>query len=96
MHESKRLCDAKERVCERTLNHKYRPRLLGFYVELDDKGEKPPVGRPLYAAVRGEKGLRDHHGTVYLEADLTLEYSKSAVIAYQTYSGGKIKGGFGT
>lgn len=96
VHDTQRICEAKERACERTLNHKYRPRLLGFYVELDEKGEKPPVGKPLYAAVRGEKGLRDHNSTIYLEADLALEFSQLAVNAYKAHSGGKIKGGFGT
>lgn len=96
VYDSLRICEAKERSCERTLNQKYRPRLLGFIVELDENGEKDPVGRPLYAAVRGEKGLRDIYSTVYLETDLTLEFSPSAVAAYKLHSGGAQKGGFGT
>ncbi len=96
VYDSKRICEAKERSCERTLNQKFRPRLLGFIVELDEKGEQEPAGRPLYAAVRGEKGLRDIYNTVYLEADLSLEFSPSAVAAYKTHSGGAQKGGFGT
>lgn len=94
-YDSPRICEAKERTCERTLNDKYRPRLLGFVVEIDEKGEQEPVGRPLYAAVSGEKGLRDNNNVVYLESDLTLEYSKGAVVAYKTHSGGALKSGFG-
>lgn len=98
-YDSKRICDAKELSCERTLNNQYRPRLLGFYVEMPDAvdgKQPPPIGKPLYAAIHGEKGFRAHDKTVYLEKDLTLEFSKSAVTAYRAHSGGAIKGGFGT
>jgi hypothetical protein len=98
-YDSKRICDAKELSCERTLNNQYRPRLLGFYVEVPDPvdgKQPPPLGKPLYAAINGEKGLRAHDKTVYLAKDITLEFSPSAVVAYKTYSGGAIKGGFGT
>lgn len=95
-YSSKRICQAKERSCERTLDNKYRPRLIGFYVELPEDEGAEPIGKPLYAATRGEKGFRDSENTIYLEKDLTLEFSRSAVVAYQTYSGGALKGGFGT
>ncbi len=95
-YSSKRICEASERSCERTLENKYRPRLIGFYVELPKAENAEPVGRPLYAATGGEKGFRDSSNTIYLEKDLTLEFSRSAVVAYQTYSGGAKKGAFGT
>lgn len=95
-YSSKRVCEASERSCERTLENEYRPRLIGFYVEVPEGEGAEPVGKPLYAATRGEKGFRDSSNTIYLENDLTLEFSRSAVVAYQTYSGGAQKGGFGT
>lgn len=97
-YDSKRICQSKERSCERTLNDKYRPRLLGFYVELPQEGAKnaQPTAKPLYAAVRAEKGFRAIDGTIYLEADLTIDFSRNAVAAYKSYSGGAPNGGFGT
>ncbi|KUO64363.1 MAG: hypothetical protein APF80_15775 [Alphaproteobacteria bacterium BRH_c36] len=98
-YDSERICESKERSCERTLNDQYRPRLLGFYVELPEKGaegSKEPTAKPLYAAVRGEKGFRANDNTIYLETDLSLEFSRNAVAAYKAYSGGAMKGGFGT
>lgn len=98
-YESERICVSKERSCERTLNDQYRPRLIGFYVEMPEEGaptKGEPVAKPLYAAVRGEKGFRANDNTIYLEKDLTLDFSRNAVAAYKTYSGGAVSGGFGT
>ncbi|MBU2582607.1 MAG: DUF1190 domain-containing protein [Alphaproteobacteria bacterium] len=96
-YDSERVCEAKERSCERTLNDLYRPRLLGFYVELPEEGvpNGEPTAKPLYAAVKGEKGFRAIDGKVYLEADLTLDFSRNAVAAYKAHSGGAPKGSFG-
>lgn len=95
-YESERICRSKERSCERTLNNQYRPRLIGFYVELPEVEGGEPIGKPLYAAVSGEKGFRAYDTTIYLEADLTLDFSRNAVAAYKAHSGGAIKGGFGS
>ncbi len=97
-YDSERICVSKERSCERTLNDQYRPRLIGFYVELPEDGAEKaePTAKPLYAAVRGEKGFRANDNTIYLETDLTLDFSRNAVAAYKSHSGGAIKGGFGT
>lgn len=97
-YESERICVSKERSCERTLNDQYRPRLIGFYVELAEEGAEnaEPKAKPLYAAVRGEKGFRANDNTIYLETDLTLDFSRNAVAAYKSHSGGAMKGGFGT
>lgn len=97
-YDSKRICISKERSCERTLNDMYRSRLLGFYVELPEEGVKNahPTAKPLYAAVRGQKGFRALDGTIYLETDVTIDFSRSAVAAYRSHSGGAPSGGFGT
>ncbi|MEQ8826065.1 MAG: DUF1190 domain-containing protein [Filomicrobium sp.] len=95
-YNSKRVCQATERTCERTLNNKFRPRLIGFYVEAVEDEKAEPVGKPLYAAVRGEKGFRDASNTIYLETDLSIEFSRNAVAAYQAHSGGNPGGAFGT
>lgn len=97
-YDSARICQATERSCERTLNNKYRPRLIGFYVELPEEGAEKgePMAKPLYAAVKGQKGFRAIDNTIYLEADLTLDFSRSAVAAYKSHSGGAVGGGFGT
>ncbi len=95
-YESLRFCKAKELGCERTLNDKFRPRLLGFYVELPEKEGEEIIGKPLYAAAGKKKGFRDHKKVAYLEKDLTLVFSRSAVSVYETHSVVKRSSGFGT
>jgi Protein of unknown function (DUF1190) len=99
-YESERLCGSKEGACERTLNDLYRPRLLGFYVELPDaeaagKGQQP-IGKPLYVSTGKQKGFRALDNTVYLETDLTLNFSRAAIAAYKAHSAGVKKAGWGS
>lgn len=96
IYENVRYCKAKEPSCERTLNNKFRPRLLGFYVELPEKEEDAIIGRPLYALVDDTKGFRDNKKVSYTEKDLSLHFSRSSVAAYKAHSVAKVSGGFGT
>ncbi len=96
-YESLRFCKASEIGCERTLNNKYRPRLLGFYVELPEKKDDQIIGKPLYAAATGKKkGFADHKKQQYLDDDLALVFSQRAVAVYQANSKTKKSGGFGS
>jgi uncharacterized protein DUF1190 len=95
-YKSLRFCRAKELGCERTLNNNYRPRLLGFYVELPGKKDDKIIGKPLYAAADKAKGFRDHKNVTYLEKDLTLVFSRRAVATYETHSMVKKPSGFGS
>ncbi len=95
-YESLRFCKAEELGCERNLNNKYRPRLLGFYVELPEKEDDKIIGKPLYAAPAKKKGFRDHNKEIYLEKDLTLVFSLRAVAAYQAHSSVERSSGFGS
>lgn len=95
-YEGRRFCKAKELGCERTLNNKFRPRLLGFYVELPEKAGEKIIGKPLYAMAGKKKGFRDHEKVSYLEKDLSLVFSRSAIAVYKTHSVVKRSSGFGT
>lgn len=96
-YESLRHCKASETGCERTLNNKYRPRLLGFYVELPETKEQQIVGKPLYAvAGRKKKGFADHNKEEYVEDNLALVFSQRAVAIYKANSKAKKSGGFGS
>ena len=77
--------------CERAASGRYRPRLLAFLVT----GSAPPVGRPLYATLKGEPGFRTGERKNLLASDETLRFSEHAVTAYEAHQpSGKRKGMF--
>ena len=94
---SLRACEAKvgENKCERGINEEFRPRLMAYLVVLPKPPKAPATATAtataLYPAPDGEEAFQDAKAVVYLETDLTLNFSKRAIAAFKIHSKPKTK-----